>query len=36
MANTWHFVSNNLKLYLFHAKSACSDSDMSKSKVIYG
>ena len=35
MANTWHFVSNSLKFHLFHAISECSDSNMSKSKVIY-
>ena len=35
MANAWDFVSNNVKFHLFHAKSACSDSNMSKSKVIY-
>ena len=34
MANAWHFLSNNLKFHLFHAKSACCDSNMSKSKVI--
>ena len=36
MANAWHFVSNNLKFHLFHAKSACYDSTMLKSTVIYG
>ena len=35
MAHAWHFVSNSLKLHLFHAISECSDSNMSKSKVIY-
>ena len=36
MAHAWHFVSNSLKFHLFHAISECSDSNMSKSKVIYG
>ena len=36
MINAGHFVSNNLKFHLFHARSACCDSNMSKSKVIYG
>ena len=35
MANTWHFVSNSLKFHLLHAISECSDSNMSKSQVIY-
>ena len=35
MAHAWHFVSNSLKFHLFHAISECSDSNMSKSKVIY-
>ena len=34
MANAWHFVSNSLKFHLFHSISECSDSNMSKSKVI--
>ena len=36
MAIEWHFVSNNLKFHLFHAKSECCDSNISKSKVTYG
>ena len=36
MAHAWHFVSNSLKFHLFHVISECSDSNMSKSKVIYG
>ena len=36
MANVWHFVSNSLEFHLLHAISECSDSNMSKSKVIYG
>ena len=36
MANAWHFVSNSLTFHLFHAISECSDSTMSKCKVIYG
>ena len=48
MAHALHFVSNSLKFQLFHAISECSDSNMSKarmlsefmanawSKVIYG
>ena len=36
MAHTLHFVSNSLKFHLFHAISECFDSNMSKSKVIYG
>ena len=35
MAHTWDFVSNSLKFHLFHVISECSDSNMSKSKVIY-
>ena len=35
MANTRHFVATSLKLNLLHAISECSDSNMSKSKVIY-
>ena len=35
MTNAQHFVSNKLKLNLFHAKSVCCDWNMSKSKVIY-
>ena len=36
MAHAWHFVSNSLKFHLLHAISECCDSNMSKSKVIYG
>ena len=36
MAHVLHFVSNSLKFHVFHAISECSDSHMSKSKVIYG
>ena len=36
MAHAWDFVSNSLKFHLFQAISECSDSNMSKSKVIYG
>ena len=36
MAHAWHFVSNSLKFHLFHVISECSNSNMSKSKVIYG
>ena len=35
MAIEWHFVSNNLKFHLFHAKSACCKLNMSKPKVIF-
>ena len=36
MAHAWHFVWNSLKFHLFYAISECSNSNMSKSKVIYG
>ena len=36
MAHAWHFVSDSLKFHLFHVISECYNSNMSKSKVIYG
>ena len=36
MAHAWYFVSKSLKFHLFHVISECSNSNMSKSKVIYG